>query len=454
MTETTPLASPSRAPCVVIVGRPNVGKSTLFNRLVGKRRAIVHDRPGMTRDRLEGSVEWLGHQFTLIDTGGYEPDSQDAIGTGVQAQTITAKAGANTLLFVVDARQGTTSLDEAMALDLQRQNQSQVILVINKAEGDNFDDAEADFVHLGLARAFAVSAEHGEGIGELLDAVIESLDGVEPVAVIEETEDRPIRLAIVGRPNVGKSLLFNRLTGHERAIVSSVPGTTRDSVDLTVEVDGTTLQIVDTAGLTRKGRTARGPAVLSSVMTRKTIEKADVVAFVADGSEPLGHQDAVVAGLAQEAGAAIVVVLNKWDLVANAGKTRPEIMEDARETLKFLSWAPVMTVSAKVGSGLRRFVRTVRQVNEAAMLQIGTAELNRFVERELEEAPFRLVHGRRARVMYATQIRKRPPTFIFHLNRVTKVHFSTQRFIENRLRQHFALAGTPVKLIFRAQSKR
>ena len=440
----------ARRACAAIVGRPNVGKSTLFNRLVGRRRALVHDLPGVTRDRLEDEVHWRGRRFPLIDTGGIGADEADALNVAVSDQALVAARDAAVILFVVDARQGPSAIDEEIGRRLRREARGEVLVVANKAEGKVADSVEPEFARLGLGPVYAVSAENGDGTAELLDRVLEILGQDVPVENETKAADDAIEVALVGRPNVGKSMLFNRVLGQPRAVVSERPGTTRDAVDVEVQRGDLKLRFVDTAGLRSRGKSDSGPERLSAVMTVKRIQRAHVVLVLMDALEGVTHQDAVVAGLAVEAGKAVVLVFNKWDLVTLPRERRTELQAQAADRLKFLAWAPRLYVSARSGSGVSRLLNTIAAVDEAHRRRVPTGELNRLMSRRLATLDLKPRHGQGgARVLYLTQSGTRPPRFALHTNRAVSPHFSTLRQVENVMREAFPLVGTPIKVVFK-----
>jgi GTP-binding protein len=447
----TPPAAPLGR--VVIVGRPNVGKSTLFNRLVGSRRAIVHDLPGVTRDQIWAEAHWCGRFFALCDTGGLHTDpAAGGIEEAVRDQAWRAAAAADVVILLVDGRQGLLPADAEIARELRQAGVQHLLLAVNKLDTGRDAVAAADFAVLGIDTTLAVSAEHGAGLPELLDAVIERLPA--SAAEGEEKGARPLGVTLVGRPNVGKSTLFNALVGSDRAIVSEVPGTTRDTVDVVVERDGLKLRFVDTAGIRRPGRTARGPEVLSVVMARRSIRRADVVVLVLDSTAAVAHQDAAVAGLSDQAGRALVIAASKWDLVGDPEPRRLSLEAEVADGLKFLAYAPLVTVSGVSGRGLGQLLKAIGRVDRAWRRQVPTAELNRFVETQLAGLTLPAPGASAGRILYATQVGVRPPTFAFFVNRRVKPHFSTVRRVTNLLRRTFALDGTPVRVHFRHRSRR
>jgi GTP-binding protein len=459
---------------VAIVGRPNVGKSTLFNRIIGERRAIVGDEPGITRDRIYGEAEWNGRRFALVDTGGIVPDDEAVIPANIFKQAGVAIDEAVALIWVVDARQGVTPLDEELA-SLLRETGKRVLLAANKVDAARLEDEASDFHRFGFADVFPISAEHGNGIGEVLDALAESLGtrghrdaetrGSSPT--VREGSDageapalpREIKLAIVGRPNVGKSSLLNRLLGEERAIVSPVAGTTRDSVDTLLKTDAQTFRIIDTAGIRRKGKPTAMAEKLSVVMARKSLDRADVAIVLLDADEGVTALDATIAGYAVESGCSIILALNKWDLLADKDSSAGAKFErKLRDQMKFLSWAPVVTTSALTGQRVQKVLPLAVRANAARSLRIPTSRLNEFFEREVRQksgvTPAKTFRGSRLHVQYITQTGVRPPTLVvFTAGGKAGLHFSFLRHLENRLREQFDFYGTPIKIVERHKSR-
>jgi GTPase len=446
---------------VAIVGRPNVGKSTLFNRLIGERRAIVGDEPGITRDRIYGEVEWSGKTFSLIDTGGIIPDDDAVIPANIFKQAGVAIDEAQVLVWVVDARMGITQLDEELA-GLLRGTGKRVLVAANKVDSASLEDEKGEFYRFGFDEVLAVSAEQGIGIGELLDAVVESLADEDSDQSAEVERPRETLLAIVGRPNVGKSSLLNRLLGEERVIVSPVAGTTRDSIDTLLDTKEGKLRLIDTAGIRRKGKTDEMAEKLSVVMARKSLDRADVAIVVIDAVEGVTALDATIAGYAVEAGCSIIIAVNKWDAVENKETGTPfEFERKLRERMKFLEWAPVITISALDGQRVDRIVSLVYRANEARHRRIPTAKLNEFFEKAIAQprgkvAPAPAKGGlSRLRVQYLTQISVRPPTFVvFTAGGKPGLHFSYQRYLQNRLREEFDFFATPLRLIEKHKKKK
>ncbi len=430
--------SPRERPSVVIVGRPNVGKSTLFNRITSSRRSIVGDEPGITRDRIRLAAEWNGRRFDLVDTGGMMFNEEDEFPVLISRQVKMAIESAAHVIFVVDGRSEISATDRELA-DLLRRSGKPLTLAVNKCDTGKQDKLAAGFYELGIGEVFPISAEHALGMEGLLDHVTAGLtetgDGAEP------PPERPIKVAIIGRPNVGKSTLLNRLTGEERSIVSATPGTTRDAVDEEVVHDGVPYVFIDTAGIRRKGKTREMAEKLSVVMAQRHIRLADVVVVLIDGAEGVTALDATIAGYAEQAGKALLLVVNKWDQVP-PGEQR-KFKEQIPDKLKFLEYAPAAFVSALTGSKVRRLFPLIGKVHRAAHRRVPTAELNRFVETvDFERATS--PGGRKPKIHYVTQASIAPPTFVFFTNRAEKFHFAFERFLLNQLRKRFDFEGTPI----------
>src|SRR5262245_53601914 len=427
-------------PTVVIVGRPNVGKSTLFNRITGQRRAIVGDEPGITRDRIHGSAEHNGRRFELIDTGGIVVQDQEYIPAQILRQAEVALQQASHIIFLVDGRAEITGSDRDLASMLLRLGKP-VSLAVNKVDTAKQQDLIHGFYELGIADAFPVSAEHGSGVDALLDRVTEGFPVVEAEAA--EAEPAHVKVAIIGRPNVGKSTLLNALTGKERAIVSPIAGTTRDAVDESVVHDGVEYIFVDTAGIRRKGKTHDMAEKLSVVMARRNIRMAHVVLMLLDATEGAVGLDTTIAGYAHEGGRAVIIVVNKWDEVKGPDAPRQSDFErEIRDTFKFLDYAPVAFISAKSGRGVDKLFPRIRQAYDAASTRISTGELNRFVDQlRFEER----------KIYYITQHSIRPPAFAVFTDKGGALHFSHQRYLINQLRRNFGFAGTTILVQTRAK---
>jgi GTP-binding protein len=450
-----PVAVRQALPLIAIVGRPNVGKSTLFNRLTGSRRAIVGDEPGITRDRIYGEAEWNGRRFSIVDTGGIVPDDDAVIPSNILKQAEFAIEEAQALVWVVDARKGATPLDEELA-GLLRGTGKPVLVAANKADTVRLDADAGEFYRFGFDEVIPVSAEQGDGVGELLDELVEYIGPVNSTTAEEDerARRREIRLAIVGRPNVGKSSLLNRLLGEERVIVSPVAGTTRDAVDTELEVEGKALRIIDTAGIRRKGKTDEMAEKLSVVMARRSMDRADVAILVVDAVDGVAALDATIAGYAQEAGCSIIIAVNKWDALPNKETGTPAAFERAlRDKMKYLSYAPVITISALTGQRVERILPLALRANEARNRRIPTSQLNAFFEQHVSQprgggAPAPVKGGASfLHIQYMTQVSVRPPTFVlFTAGGKQGLHFSYERYLQNRLREEFDFFATPLRL--------
>jgi GTP-binding protein len=440
-------------PTVVLVGRPNVGKSTLFNRVTGSRRAIVTPIAGTTRDVNRLPAEWQSSTFTLVDTGGMFGASDDPLQALVVQQGRRALEGADVLVFVVDGREGLVPADEEIAAAL-RSATVPVVLAVNKTDDKRARGRALEFYRLGFEPVIEIAAEHGEGVGDLLDEIVRHLPARREGQSLETPPETAI--AIVGRPNVGKSSLLNRLLREERAIVSDMPGTTRDSVDALLKWQKRNFRIVDTAGIRRPGRIARSGQVeaVSVVAARRAIAVADVAVLVIDASEGATDQDAAIAGEADKAGAGIIIAVNKWDLMKGRGPEFSKTFDaELRRQLKFLDYAPVLHISATTGERTTKVLETIDKVVAARLKRIPTAELNRFVQAVTAVHPPASPGRREVRVLYAAQTGVAPPTFVFFTNVATEFHFSYERFLVNRLRESFGLVGTPIRLHVRRREK-
>jgi GTP-binding protein len=426
-------------PTVVIVGRPNVGKSTLFNRITGERRAIVGDEPGITRDRMHGFADHLGRRFEVIDTGGIVVDDREYIPSQILRQAETVLHTASKIILLTDGRDGITGADRDLAAFVRRLGKP-VVLAVNKADTAARSDLAHEFYELGIADVLPVSAEHGTGVDDLLDHVTEGF----PAEPAEATAPRQrIKVAIIGRPNVGKSTLLNALVGEDRAIVSPVAGTTRDAVDESVMRDGVEFVFIDTAGIRRKGKTRMMAEKLSVVMARRQIRMAHVVLLLIDATEGVVGLEATIAGYAHEGGRALILCVNKWD--ARGNRTKKDMEEQIRDECKFLEYAPILFLSAKTGAGVDRLFPLIREVYEQASLRITTGELNRFVER---------LHFEERKIYYITQASIRPPSFVVFTDGHGDLHFSHERHLLNQIRRRFGFRGTPIVLKTRAKAKR
>jgi GTP-binding protein len=434
-------------PIVALVGRPNVGKSTLFNRLIGEHRAVVHDQPGTTRDRLYGTAEWRAREFTVIDTGGIGLDTGEGdLLDDVRMQADEAMREADVIVWVVDASTGLTAADQEVADEL-RMSRKPVILVANKADNQRRQlDAVAEFAPLGFGEPIQVSALHGEGTGDLLDAIVEWF----PRTAEEPETSLAVSIAIVGRPNVGKSSLVNKLIGTPRSIVRDEPGTTRDAIDTAITREGQTILLIDTAGIRRRGRIQPGVEKFSVLRAVRGIERADVAVLLIDATEGLLAQDAHVAGYVDEAAKGLIVAVNKWDLVEKDPKTQQEYTLALRRELKFADWAPVVYISAKTGQRVERVLETALAIQEQRAMRVPTAQLNDVIRKAVDAHP-QTERGRALKIYYSAQTGTAPPRFTLFCNTPKLVHFSYVRYLENTLRANFGFAGTPMRLEFRGR---
>jgi len=433
-------------PIVAIVGRQNVGKSTLLNKMVGRRLAIVEDLPGTTRDRVIASVSWRDVEFTVVDTGGLEFDARSSVARGVQEQIETAIDGADVIIFLVDVRSGVIAADMEMA-DRLRRVKKPVLLAANKADNEKLEVGAVDFYQLGLGEPVAISAYHGRGTAELLDRIIALVPAPAPTTA----EPEFMKIAIAGRPNVGKSMLLNALVGEERAIVDDAPGTTRDAIDTVVDFDGQSVLLIDTAGIRRRGRIGGGVERYSVIRALRAIDRADIVLLVLDAMEMITAQDTHIAGYIQQAAKGVVVVVNKWDLVAE--KNSDEWDQYLRSQLKFMAYATVVYASAKHGEGVDRIIPTARQIYQQRGKRIGTAEVNNIVQQAVAAHILPRKGNKRLKILYATQAEVNPPTFVFFVSDAKLVHFSYHRYLESRLRQAFGFTGTPLRLVFKTRGE-
>lgn len=450
-------------PIVALVGRPNVGKSTLFNRIAGQRLAIVEDLPGTTRDRLYADAEWTAVPFTLVDTGGIDLSdgvggverSADPLSTAsrqfrreIREQAQIAIDEADAIIFLVDAREGVTGGDEDVA-EVLRRSQKPVVMAANKADNQDRRLSAVEFYELGLGEPVPISALHGTGVGDLLDAVVQGLPATPEI----EEDDDTLKIAIIGRPNVGKSSLLNALLGEERAIVSDIPGTTRDAIDTRLVWEGEEVLLIDTAGIRRRGRVEQGIEKYSVMRAMRAIQRADVVVLVLDATQGVTAQDAHVASYALDELKGIMIVVNKWDLVEKDTHTMHDFTQRLRAELKFLDFAPLLFISALTRQRVHKVIPIARRIREERNTRIPTGELNRLVQEAVTRHKLPSKTGRQLRIYYATQAKAAPPTFVFFVNDVELVHFTYQRFLENQLRAHHPFDGTPVKLVFRNRSE-
>ncbi len=431
-------------PVVAIVGRPNTGKSTLFNKLVGQRLSIVDDTPGVTRDRIFADCEWLSRHFLLVDTGGIEPYSNDIILKQMRFQAQLAIESADVIILVCDVRSGVVGADSEVASMLQRSGKP-VVLCVNKC--DTVGELPGDFYefyNLGLGDPIAVSAVHGHGTGDLLDAVIEYLP-----ECFEQEEENVISVAIIGKPNVGKSSLVNAISGEERAIVSDIAGTTRDATDTFVSNEYGDFVLIDTAGMRRKSRIEDQLEKYSVIRAKMAVERANVCVIMIDGTEGFTEQDSKVAGLAHEMGKACIVAVNKWDAVQKDGKTMDSYRKKLMNDFSFMSYAPIIFISAKTGQRLDRLFELIKFVDEQNAMRISTGKLNDVLAAATARVQPPTDKGKRLKIYYMTQASTRPPTFVCFVNKAELFHYSYQRYIENRIREVFGLEGTPVRFVIR-----
>jgi len=456
--------SGKRKPIVALVGRPNVGKSALFNRLVGRRSAIVEDIPGTTRDRLYGECEWQGITFVVVDTGGLElregktATERDPLATGsaayldeIRHQAHAAMEEADLIVFLVDALEGLTSADQDVA-DLLRRSEKPVLLAANKCDNEKRRQEALEFYGLGMGTVWAISALHGTGTGDLLDEVVSHFP--EAPGLEDEEDEGTVGIAIVGRPNVGKSSLLNALLGAERAIVSPVAGTTRDAIDTYMEWEGNSLLLIDTAGIRRRGKIDPGVERYSVLRALMAIRRADVVLLMIDATEGVTAQDAHVAGYIMDEAKSVIVLVNKWDLVIKDTYTMLEHTRKIRSELRFLDYVPVLFISALTGKRVDKVLPLSLQVRQERMVRLPTGELNRAVRDAVSRHSPPSKAGKRLRIYYATQADVDPPTFIFFVNDAGLVHFSYERYLENQIRQAYPFVGTPLRLVFRTRERR
>lgn len=461
-------------PIVALVGRPNVGKSTLFNRLVGQRKAIVEELAGTTRDRLYGEADWGGRDFIVVDTGGLGAEllslppadkarnSQSNESVGFQAgvssrlflkeireQAEIAMAEADVIVFLVDSEAGLIGADDDVA-DLLRRTEKPVLLAVNKADNQKRRRDAVEFYALGLGDPLPISALHGTGTGDLLDAIVESF----PIVDEEEEEDESIKIAILGRPNVGKSSLLNRLLGEERVIVSDVPGTTRDAIDTRITYEDLDLILIDTAGIRRRGKIEPGVEKHSFLRALKAIYRADVCLLLVDATEMVAAQDAHIASYILEQAKSVVVIINKWDLVEKDTYTMDEFTRRIRTDLKFLDYVPVLFISAKIGQRVPKVLPMALRVQEERLRRIPTGELNRLLREVVAKHPPKGGQRHRLKFFFVTQAKVDPPTIVFFVNDRTLIHFTYERYLENQLRKHYGFLGTPLRLVFRNRSQK
>lgn len=437
-------------PVVAIVGRPNVGKSTLFNKLIGTRLSIVDDKPGVTRDRIYGDCEWLGHNFLLVDTGGIEPNTDDVILSQMRSQAEIAIDAADVIVLVTDLRRGVVATDQEVANMLQKSGKP-IVLCVNKCDTIGAPDPEFyEFYNLGLGDPYPVSSIHGLGTGDLLDEIIKYFP---EDADEDEQDEEVINVAIIGKPNAGKSSLVNKISGTERAIVSDIAGTTRDTTDTYIENKYGKFNFIDTAGLRRKSRVNDNIEKYSIIRARMAVERANVCVIMIDATEGFTEQDSKVAGIAIEQGKACIIAVNKWDAVEKDGNTMKEFREKLAVDFSFMSYAPIIFISAKTGQRIDRLFETIVFVHSQNSMRISTGKLNEVLSVATARVQPPSDKGKRLKIFYMTQASTRPPTFVFFVNNAELFHFSYQRYLENQIREIFGLDGTPVRFIVRERGE-
>jgi len=429
---------------IAIIGRPNVGKSTLFNRLCGRRKAIVGDEPGITRDRIYGTVSWAGKEIEAVDTGGLIPGETETIPAKILEQVEVAIGGASLLLFVVDGRTGRTALDEQL-LPMLRKTGRPVWVIVNKIDTVEHEPLAAGFYAFGFEEVFTVSAEHNRGIGELLDRIVERIES-EPAPESDEPSEE-IAVAVIGRPNVGKSSVVNRMLGMQRCMVSEIPGTTRDSVDTLLVRDGVRYRIIDTAGIRRKGRTEARTEKISVLMARKNLEQAKVALLILDAEEGVTKPDAAVGGYASESGCSVIIVLNKWDRVPKTLSSLEEHSGRVRRKMKFLGYAPIVSVSALNGQRIGKLFELIRKADEHRKIRVPTGELNNLFVPDLEREQARRRGSKRLDIRYVTQAGSDPPTFVVFTKGREPLHFSAERYLVNQIRSRYGFYAAPIRIV-------
>ncbi|MBC6117921.1 ribosome biogenesis GTPase Der [Listeria innocua] len=430
-------------PVVAIVGRPNVGKSTIFNRIVGERVSIVEDVPGVTRDRIYNSAEWLGKEFNIIDTGGIDLSDEPFL-EQIRAQAEIAIDEADVIIFITNGREGVTDADEQVAKILYRSNKP-IVLAINKVDNPEMRDQIYDFYSLGFGEPYPISGSHGLGLGDMLDAVRAHF----PKEEEEEYPDETVKFSLIGRPNVGKSSILNALLGEDRVIVSDIAGTTRDAIDTTYTFDGQDYVMIDTAGMRKRGKVYETTEKYSVLRAMRAIERSDVVLVVINAEEGIREQDKRIAGYAHDAGRAIIIVVNKWDAINKDEKTINVWTEDIREQFQFLSYAPIVFVSAKTKQRLNNLFPLINQVSDNHSLRVQSSMLNDVISDAVAMNPSPMDKGKRLKIFYTTQVAVKPPTFVVFVNDPELMHFSYERFLENRIREAFPFDGTPIRVIAR-----
>ena len=436
-------------PVVTIVGRPNVGKSTLFNRIAGRRISITEDTPGVTRDRIYAECEWLDNYFTLIDTGGIEPDTTDTIFAQMRIQAEIAIDMADVVLFMVDGKEGATAADTEVS-QMLRKAKKEIILVVNKMDRFVNEDNIYEFYNLGLGEPMAVSSSEALGIGDLLDEIISKFDDT----MNRYDEDDSIKIAVIGKPNAGKSSIINRIIGEERVIVSDIPGTTRDAIDTKFERSGKNYTLIDTAGIRKKSKVSLTVEKYSVLRAFTAVERADICILVIDADKGVTDQDVRIAGYSHENNKGMIVVINKWDLIEKDNKTLKEFIDDIRQKLAYASYAPIMTVSALTGQRVNKILDAVDEVYSFRNLRISTGVLNDILTEAVLMNQPATVKGKRLKIFYGTQVAVNPPKFLIFVNDREIVHFSYERYIENKIRESFEYKGTPIVIEFRNRSEK
>jgi len=461
-----------RIPVVALVGRPNVGKSTLFNRLAGERLAVVDEIPGTTRDRLHTHADWAGKEFIIVDTGGIDPvevsgaNNQEPLSIGskdfvpeIRSQAEVAIRDSDVVLFLVDVESGITPADREVA-DLLRRNQATrdgerfppVLLVVNKCDNQTRRNDAYVFYEMGMGEVYPISAQHGHGTGDLLDALVQSFGESAVNLADEDEEDSSVKIAIVGKPNAGKSSLLNKLIGQERAIVSPIAGTTRDAVDEYLTYNGIPITLIDTAGIRRRGKVEPGVEKYSVIRAMRAIERADVALLVIDATTGITNQDAHIAGFILEAWKSVVVVVNKWDLIEKDTHTMEDYTNLLRRELNFLDYVPILFISALTGQRIHQVLATALQVQEERLVRLTTSQINKVLQRAMDRHPPPSKNGRHLKIFYGTQVRTDPPTFLVFVNEPKLLHFTYKRFLENRFREAYGFLGTPIRFVFKPRN--
>jgi len=433
---------------IAIVGRPNVGKSTLFNRMAGGKKAIVWDEPGVTRDRNYADVTWEGHSFTVMDTGGFEPASKDRLFVQMREQCQLAMEEADAILFLMDGKEGLTPSDKEIADILRRLNKP-VFYIVNKIDGPQHEEKILEFYGLGIEPIYSISAEHGYGVRGLIDEVVK----VVPGSTEAQWDQEVTKVAVLGRPNVGKSSLVNRLLGYNRVLVDEAPGTTRDAIDTLFERDGKRYVLVDTAGVRRKSRISLRLEKYSIVEALRAIDRSDVALLLLDSKEGVTDQDARIGGFIHEKGKGCILVVNKWDLVEKDSQTMVRYEEEVREGLKYLFYAPILFISALTGKRVRKVLDSVDEVSAQTRKRIATSPLNNYFRKWVEKFPPPLYKNRNVKMNYITQVSTAPPAFVIYTNMPEGIHFSYERYLMNQMREAFGFEGVPIRLIFRKKGK-